>query len=798
MEQTVGQYILERKIGEGGMAEVWQARHIHLGSIVAVKFLLPGDSRDPQARAQMEERFLFEGKRQAALHHPNIVSVVDFLQTDGHSYLVMQYVDGESLEARLEAHGGPLPLEEVHAISWDVLSALDCAHSQTPQLVHRDVKPSNILIENTGRVLLSDFGIALAMGDDRRLTRTDVAIGTSDYMSPEQIIRPKAVDTRSDIYSFGCVLYAMLTGAPPFSSAGSTDFSVKDGHVRSAPPPMTERNPHLSPAVEHVVRTCMEKDPANRYPTCRAVMAALDEAIKAAETPPPPVVPLLDAPLARAAAATASSLPGTPSGSSSPAVSVAPVVSVAPAVAAPANRTAVPGKPPAPKIRRFLLPIAALVLAACILAYLFWPSAPETALRLEGSTTIGDALAPAMLEAFLKSEGGKDIAPPDKKEETDEKGAKFARIQLHATMPGSSRRQIFEVTANGSGKAFTALLNKTADIGMASRRINDNETAQLAPIGQMRSPGSEIVLGLDGIAIVVNRSNPVTTLTKKQIADIFSGRVSDWAALGGHPGPITLYGRNSDSGTYGSFVDMVFGGKAAFAPSIRVEENGEAIADAVASDAGGVGYVGLPQIRGANAVAVSGGPGTTPLKPSPFTVATEDYALSRRLFLYLPQQPSQWAGRFAAFAQSAEGQAVVKASQFVEQTVQFKQQPLPESSPGAYREIVQGRRRATVNFRFEPGSDLLDNKALADLDRVVAALSHDNITDVYLLGFADNVGGFGPNLTLSLNRAEVVRAELARKGVAVHTSGFSYLMPVADNAVPDGRSKNRRVEVWVP
>ena len=359
-----------------------------------------------------------------------------------------------------------------------------------------------------------------------------------------------------------------------------------------------------------------------------------------------------------------------------------------------------------------------------------------------------------------EARGAKDIGSPEKKEETDSTGAKFTRIQLRATMPGNSHPEIFEVTANGSGKAFSARCSgRTADVGMASRRINDKETGELQPVGDMRSPASEIVLGLDGIAIVVNRANPVARLTRKEIAALFSGKVANWGALGGRAMPVTLYGRNSDSGTYDSFVAMVFGGKKDFAAGLTVKENGEAIAEAVASDPGGIGYVGLPQIGPAKAVAVSDGGNTTPLMPSPFTVATEDYVLSRRLYLYLPQQASSLARRFASFAQSAEGQAVVKKIKFVEQTGEFEEfseVPIPASAPLAYKEVVYGKRRSKLDFRFEPGSDDLDTKALADVDRVVNALSGANVKDVYLLGFADNRGSFEENLKLSENRARVV------------------------------------------
>jgi len=166
-QDKVGQYTLIRKIGEGGMAEVWEARHDQLGSRAAIKFILPEFARNKD----LQERFLNEGKRQAQLQHPNIVPATDFFQIEGRSYLVMPYVEGQNLEVR--------------SITGDILSALEYAHSMG--VVHRDVKPSNMLIDPTGRVLLMDFGIALALTEEQRLTRTNTSMGTPDYMSPEQV-----------------------------------------------------------------------------------------------------------------------------------------------------------------------------------------------------------------------------------------------------------------------------------------------------------------------------------------------------------------------------------------------------------------------------------------------------------------------------------------------------------------------------------------------------------------------------------------------------------------------------------
>ena len=591
-QSQIGQYILERQLGEGGMAEVWEARHIHLGSKAAVKFLLPSITADPE----LQGRFLKEGMRQARLQHPNIVQAIDFVQEQNRSYLIMQYVDGESLESLLGERNGPLTLPEIHSISWDVLSALDYAHSLG--VVHRDVKPSNILLDQAGRVWLTDFGIALALGDESRVTRTGTAVGTAAYMSPEQIVRPKSVDARTDIYSFGCVLYAMLSGHPPFGNAGETDFFIKDCHVRTPPAPLVYRNPSVSPILEQAVLKCLEKDPEKRFQSCRAVMSALDAAMAPSTGPGASPAPLSGAeaiPISNPARSqTILEIPVQ-------APPLPPPQVPAPALMPPQLPTAFnPPKPVAAPRRgsKILLAIAAcLVLSAAIGGYFLFAAPSKPVLRLEGSTTVGDALAPAMLKAFLASEGATDIedvpATDGNKEHRD------VRAKLH----GDWRPSLFSVVANGSPNAFKALESGRADVGMASRPIKAEEVNELAPLGDMKSPACEHVLALDGIAIVVNRSNQVPPLTISQVASIFHGETTDWSQVGGRPGPIHLYGRSSDSGTFDTFVALVLrGNKNAFAPGLKIEANGDDIAQKVAADPDGAGYVGLAQIGEASAL----------------------------------------------------------------------------------------------------------------------------------------------------------------------------------------------------
>jgi phosphate binding protein len=780
----IGQYILEREIGAGGMAQVWEARHVRLGTSVAVKFLLPRLAGDPE----LEDRFLREGMNQSRLRHPNIVSAIDFVQQDGRSYLIMEYVDGESLETRLANQKGPLSIDEAHAISWDVLSALDHAHKN--DLVHRDVKPSNILLDTNGRAMITDFGIALALTGGPRLTRTGSAVGTALYMSPEQILKPREIDARTDIYSFGCVLYAMLSGHPPFGGEGETDFYIKDCHVRSAPPSLRYWNPSLSEAVEQVVLRCLEKDPNSRYPNCRAVKEALDAAIAGTESSAPVPAPGPSTSGIRPPAPPRQkTLTETPAQPKAP--TPVPVAKTVPDE---------PVAPPPPRKRRWLFFSVLFLLLAGLAAggwyYITTPS--ETVLRLEGSTTVGDELAPKMLVAFLNSEGAKDVA------ELPANDPKKERHDVRATLPGQWRPVLFSVLANGSGNAFSALGAGRADAGMSSRPVHDDEVKNLQKIGDMHSALCENVVALDGIAVIVSASNPVRELTRQQIGEIFRGHITDWAAVGGNPGAINLYGRDEKSGTFDTFATLVLSGdKKAFSPKLKVKDNGDEIADAVTSDSNGIGYVGLAQAqkRTTKALQVSDGPGTESLLPSAFSVATEDYILSRRLYLYTPADATEWTRKFVNFALSQEGQKVVKQVGFVEQTPYFEEVPIPAGASKAYSDRVRNLRRGSVNFRFATNGTDLDTKALADIKRVADALLQNGIRNhVQILGFADSqqpAPGAPSNMQLSEKRAQVVAERLRAYKIDVEVVGFSSEMPLGDNRTPDGRQKNRRVEVWV-
>ncbi len=247
-------YEIVRTIARGGMADVYLARDQLLDRPVAVKVLFAEFARDPS----FVERFRREAQAAANLSHPNIVAIYDWGQEDDTYFIVMEYVDGQSLREVLRSRG-KLPVHESVQIAAEIAGAL--AYANRSGVVHRDVKPGNVLITPGGVVKVTDFGIARA-GTSEALTQTGSVMGTATYFSPEQA-QGLPVDGRSDVYSLGVVLYEMLTGAPPFS--GDTPIAVAYKHVREEPSAPSRQVPGLSPDLERIVLTAMAKDPDSRY-----------------------------------------------------------------------------------------------------------------------------------------------------------------------------------------------------------------------------------------------------------------------------------------------------------------------------------------------------------------------------------------------------------------------------------------------------------------------------------------------------------------------------------------------------
>jgi eukaryotic-like serine/threonine-protein kinase len=249
-----GRYRLEAKLGSGGMSTVYLARDETLDRPVAVKVM----HREMSEQADQLERFRQEARAVAKLSHPNVVSVIDAGEDGGHPYIVFEYVEGETLKQRI-ARVGALDAQEAVAYAIEIARGLTVAHARN--MVHRDIKPQNILIDSEGRAKLTDFGISRQLEQDG-MTATGRVLGTTDYVAPEQAMG-QAVDQRSDIYSLGVVLYEMLVGQVPFHADSQVGVAMK--HVNEELPDVQRRRPEISAAVALVVERATAKSPVERY-----------------------------------------------------------------------------------------------------------------------------------------------------------------------------------------------------------------------------------------------------------------------------------------------------------------------------------------------------------------------------------------------------------------------------------------------------------------------------------------------------------------------------------------------------
>jgi len=256
-------YRLGRVLGRGGMCIVYQAWDTKLQRDVAIKRLEPPLNQDPRTRA----RFDREGQALARLSHPNVVTLIDRGSTDTEGYLVFEYIEGRSLKELVKEN--PLDVAEAGRILGQVAEGLAAAHQAG--IVHRDVKPQNILMDRQGHAKITDFGIATGP-DWTRVTRAGSIIGSARYMSPEQV-RSKPVDARSDIYSLGVVMYEMLAGHPPFDGANMPEIARQ--HLNNPPPPLSEIRSDLPPGLEKMVMRCLEKLPEDRFVSMDEVIGAL-------------------------------------------------------------------------------------------------------------------------------------------------------------------------------------------------------------------------------------------------------------------------------------------------------------------------------------------------------------------------------------------------------------------------------------------------------------------------------------------------------------------------------------------
>ena len=730
----VSKYLLKKEIStfENGTT-LYLAEEISKGVSYFIKAFKGEDNGDA---AKLRDSFYSEAKNLAHLNHENILQTIDFFEENNVFYLVQEHFGAYRLNEIINHHGGSKELPTMHVIK-QVLKALSFAHSRG--VIHRGVSATNIFVAKNGMVKLDGFGASSHMPTEAGSSANFFA--ATGYMSPEQIVNPKAIDKRSDIYSVGMLMYQMLTGAPP-REAGSTIIQLMR-QMEEDISDIREKLPSLDAELASIIHRALSRSPDHRFQGCDEFIAALERYQHRDKR------------------------------------------------AREARQKIVEDK-----VRRRTLAFrgaSALVMLIFLTWggwYLFFAERIETVIRFHGSNTIGAKLAPALVEEFLKRKGAHKTRR--------EPGTKEEEIRIVGSM-GGTRAWAVEIKSHGSGTAYEGLENGLCDIGMSSRPIKKEESDKLAALGDLTSYGSEHVIGLDGLAVIVNVANPLAKASKDTIARMFAGEITSWKEVGGSDSPIALYARDDKSGTFDTFKSLVLDKKKLNTGAKRIEDSSKLSSD-VAGDPNGIGFIGLPYIKSSKALAIAASDTGEAIYPNAFTVAREEYPLSRRLYMYVPPKTATPLAReFIEFVLSDEGQEIVEKSSFVSLAVRAETPVLPENTPPVFKNMVDGAERLSLSIRFRPDTISFDNRSRRDFDRLVHSLERKELQGrkVMLFGFSDMSEGKKSNETAE-QWAKLVAGELTSRGVKPSvTMGMGSIMQLAEGGSKDGKLRNNRVEVWL-
>ncbi len=432
---------------------------------------------------------------------------------------------------------------------------------------------------------------------------------------------------------------------------------------------------------------------------------------------------------------------------------------------------------PARKILKHCLSLVALTV-------LSQASAHE--LEIHGSNTVGATLAPMLVTGYLQQMGDGEVRSRPTGEENEQ--------VLSTTAQGQSLSVL--VAAHGSSTGFRTLASGQAGIWASSRPVKGDEAEQVQAQADLTGLQSEHVIAIDGLAILVHPSNPVSELSIDTLGQIFAGQIRNWSELGGTDRPINLYARDDRSGTWDTFKSLVLGKSYRLDSSAQRYESNDQLSDDVSSDPGGIGFSGLASVRSSKLLAVSEGDAPA-LRPNQLTVASEDYPLSRRLFMYtMGSRTPAIASELIEFALGSDGQALVAESGFISQNPIAVKPEFEASVPKTFRRLTENYLRLTVNFRFSEGRTQLDNKAHRDLRRIKHYLEQQgrSANDLLLIGFADTQSHELRAQMISELRALSVRRALGDAGIPrVAYTGYGHYMPVGGT----GNQRNGRVEVWI-
>ncbi|MEM7642165.1 MAG: phosphate ABC transporter substrate-binding/OmpA family protein [Pseudomonadota bacterium] len=433
-----------------------------------------------------------------------------------------------------------------------------------------------------------------------------------------------------------------------------------------------------------------------------------------------------------------------------------------------------------------------------------------------GSDTVGLGMMPLLLEGYA---GFLDAAATiTATGNAGELLAEFVGEQGFGDPLGS-----YLVTSTVSGDAFAALLEGETDIGMSSRRIRPEEARALrdAGAGNMIDPSQEHIVALDSLVVIVHPNNPIESLTTDQLADIFSGVITDWSDLGLEAAPIQVIGRPEESGTQAVFNSFIFDdAQVPLAPDALILNDNVAMAAAVNDNPAAIGFVPYAFQRGAKPLPLVNECGLT-MVPTTFAARTEEYALERRLYMYNREDSAnEGVQAFLDYIRSPEADGVIAKSGFIDLGIARQSQPIEsargqmllttEADPyegGIMREmlgLMVDYERLSTTFRFRTGSSQLDERGVEDLSRLSAFLEgQPEGTQVLFVGFTDEVGAFDSNRELSRTRAQSVLDQIrtatgdSLAGLEMAAAGFGEIAPSACNSDEVGRRINRRVEVWL-
>ncbi|MDX1756442.1 MAG: substrate-binding domain-containing protein [Marinobacter sp.] len=427
--------------------------------------------------------------------------------------------------------------------------------------------------------------------------------------------------------------------------------------------------------------------------------------------------------------------------------------------------------------------------ALCLLAVALPALSHANDIEIHGSNTVGATLAPMLMSGFLSQRFGGEVTSRPGQSENE-----HLLSVSQGSKPVSAR-----IAAHGSSTGFRALNDGIADLWASSRPAKATEIEALRAQSDLTTADNEHVIAIDGLAILVHPSNPLERISIDTLGKIFAGEIDNWAAVGGADRPIRLYARDNQSGTWDTFKTLVLGDTYHLDASAFRYESNDQLSDDVSRDPSAIGFSGLASVRSSKLLAVSDGDAPA-LKPTQLTVASEDYPLSRRLFLYSRDDDPKLVNEFLEFAQGQAGQDLVAQSGFISQNPIALEVAHDASVPETFRTLTGSYRRLSVNFRFAEGRTRLDNKAHRDLVRIQDYLERENkdAADLMLIGFADQQSNELRAQMISELRALSVSRALRELGlpVSAHT-GYGHYMPVGSAGGESGARRNGRVEVWV-